>query len=49
MQYPKFKNKLLDGLNSRMDTTKKKVSEFDNISIEIIQSEKQREQRLKQI
>ena len=37
-----------DGLISRLDTPEERISELEDISIQTVNSEKQREQRLKQ-
>lgn len=38
---------ILDGTNSRLDTTEKKISELPDVAREIIQNETKKEKRLK--
>lgn len=38
-----------DGLSSRLDTAEKRISELEDVSIESLKTEKQRQQRLQKI
>ena len=55
MRFKKKKKTLIkrknpfDGLSSRLDTAEKRISELEDVSIESLKTEKQRQQRLQKI